>query len=246
MHLVIVEDLDIDREKLAGLIRQDRVNHKEPIDLSFYRSGEEFLAAYRKGGCDGIFLDILMSGISGIETAKKIREKEPRLPIIFTTTEPDFALDGFSVHAMDYLLKPLSAEKVSWCLNELREYLAAPAFLSVLETSGWGHNTPVDIPLDEILYGQYRNHIMDIHTLSQVFCTRLSFRDFTTLLPKDGRFLICGRGLAVNLSQLLQVEDGVLLLKNGERLPFSRRRKAEVQKAFAEWIFSRSRKGGWR
>lgn len=52
MHLVIVEDLDIDREKLAGLIRQDRVNHKEPIDLSFYRSGEEFLAAYRKGGCD--------------------------------------------------------------------------------------------------------------------------------------------------------------------------------------------------
>ncbi|MDE7244781.1 MAG: LytTR family DNA-binding domain-containing protein, partial [Oscillospiraceae bacterium] len=133
MHLILVEDLDMDRERLAELIRSDCALRRENVDLSFYAGGEEFLAQYRPQSCDGIFLDILLGGVSGIKVAERVREQEPRLPVIFTTTEPDFALDGFSVHAMDYLLKPLSQEKVSWCLEQLREYLAVPSSIPLLE-----------------------------------------------------------------------------------------------------------------
>lgn len=245
MRLAIVEDLETDRRRLAGLIRRDCARMGESADISIYESGETFLEQYRPGSCDGVFLDILLGGISGIDTAKRIRGKEPRLPIIFTTTEPDFALDGFEVHAMDYLVKPVEEARVSWCMKELRGCLTAPAAVSLLEVSGWGHASPVSVPLDEILYGQYQNHCVEVHTTVRTICTRLSFQEFTERLPQAGCFVVCGRGLVVNLSQIERVGDSALLLRNGESIQFSRSRKQEIQRAFTEWAFARSRKGGW-
>lgn len=245
MHLIIVEDLETDREQLAGLIRQDCARTGRTVDLSFYESGEAFLEQYHPGSCDGIFLDILMNTLSGVDVAWKVREAEPRLPIIFTTTEPDYALDGFSLHALDYLVKPVTAEKVAWCLKELTAYLETPASLSLTEISGRGHSKPLDIPLDNIRYAEYHRHVMEIHTALGKFTARISFQDFTAKLPHNGRFYVCGRGLVVNFSQIERVEDGFLLLKGGEILPFSHRRKKEVQKAFRDWTFASLRKGGW-
>ena len=245
MHLIIVEDLETDREKLAELLRQDFARREADVGLSFYESGEAFLAHYRPRVCDGLFLDILLNGMNGIEIARKIRETEKHLPVIFTTRERDYAVDGFDIGARDYLVKPLTAEKVSRCMERMREYLARPASIPLRETSGWGHASPLDVPLDEILYAQYGNHIVDVHTTQGVFCTRQSFQDFTAQLPHTGRFYVCGRGLMVNLSHVRQVGEDALLLKNRETLPFSRSRKQDVQKAYAEWAFARARKGGW-
>lgn len=117
MHLIIVEDWESDRDQLAALIREECASHKEQVDLSFYTSGEDFLAHYRPRSCDGLFLDILLDSLTGIEVARKIRETETHLPIIFTTTERDYAVDGFAVKATDYLIKPLILEQVARCMG---------------------------------------------------------------------------------------------------------------------------------
>lgn len=245
MHLIIVEDLSFDQEKLADLIRQDCAGHEESVDLSFYASGEDFLAYYRPKSCDGLFLDIVLGGLTGIEVARRVREKEPYLPIIFTTTERDYAVDGFAVRGTDYLIKPLDPAQVARCMERLREFLAVPSSISLLETSGRGHSAPVEIPLDDILYAQCFDHIIQVKTIFDVYRTRQSFQDIAAQLPHTGRFYVCGRGLAVNLSYVERVLEGELLLKNGDRLSFSRSRKQDVQKAYADWSFTRSRKGGW-
>lgn len=245
MHLIIVEDLSFDQEKLADLIRQDCAGHEESVDLSFYASGEDFLAHYRPKSCDGLFLDIVLGGLTGIEVARRVREKEPYLPIIFTTTERDYAVDGFAVRGTDYLIKPLDPAQVARCMERLREFLAVPSSISLLETSGRGHSAPVEIPLDDILYAQCFDHIIQVKTIFDVYRTRQSFQDIAAQLPHTGRFYVCGRGLAVNLSYVERVQEGELLLKNGDRLSFSRSRKQDVQKAYADWSFTRSRKGGW-
>lgn len=245
MHLIIVEDLSFDQEKLADLIRQDCAGHEESVDLSFYASGEDFLAHYRPKSCDGLFLDIVLGGLTGIEVARRVREKEPYLPIIFTTTERDYAVDGFAVRGTDYLIKPLDPAQVARCMERLREFLAVPSSISLLETSGRGHSAPVEIPLDDILYAQCFDHIIQVKTIFAVYRTRQSFQDIAAQLPHTGRFYVCGRGLAVNLSYVERVLEGELLLKNGDRLSFSRSRKQDVQKAYADWSFTRSRKGGW-
>lgn len=245
MHLIIVEDLSFDQEKLADLIRQDCAGHEESVDLSFYASGEDFLAHYRPKSCDGLFLDIVLGGLTGIEVARRVREKEPYLPIIFTTTERDYAVDGFAVRGTDYLIKPLDPAQVARCMERLREFLAVPSSISLLETSGRGHSAPVEIPLDDILYAQCFDHIIQVKTIFAVYRTRQSFQDIAAQLPHTGRFYVCGRGLAVNLSYVERVLEGELLLKNGDRLSFSRSRKQDVQRAYADWSFTRSRKGGW-
>lgn len=245
MHLIIVEDLESDREKLAELIREDCFRHGESADLSFYACGEDFLAQFRPKCCDGLFLDVLLDGLTGMEAAAKVREADRRLPIIFTTGERDYAVDSYAVKATDFLLKPMDSEKVARCMERLREYLAEPSSISLPETSGRGHCVPVDVPLEQILYAQCFNHTIDVHTASGVYRIRQSFQDFTARLPHSGRFYVCGRGLVVNLSQVSRVLDNELLLKNGERLSFSRNRRQEIQKAHAEWYASRTRKGGW-
>lgn len=245
VHFIIVEDQELDRKELAVLIREFYEADSQPLEFSFYNSGEAFLTHYQPGSCDALFLDIILGGISGIETARTVREREARLPIIFTTSEPDFALDGYAVHAMDYLVKPLKASKVSWCLRELKEYLAAPVLLTISKIDGPGHSHTIDLPLDEIRYGRYRAHNMEIHTSAGLVVTRLSFQDFTALLPHSGRFYACGRDLVVNFSYVERVADGELMMKGGDRLQFSRSRQAKVQEAFSSWVFSRSRKGGW-
>ena len=245
MHLIIVEDLSFDQEKLADLIRQDCAGHEESVDLSFYASGEDFLAHYRPKSCDGLFLDIVLGGLTGIEVARRVREKEPYLPIIFTTTERDYAVDGFAVRGTDYLIKPLDPAQVARCMERLREFLAVPSSISLWEPSGRGHSAPVEVALDDVLYGQYLDHVMTVHTCYGVYRTRSSFQDFTAQLPHTGRFYACGRGLVVNLSQVARVLDSELLLKNGDRLPFSRNRRRDIQQAYAEWAVTRTRKGGW-
>lgn len=245
MHFIIVEDLSFDREKLAGLIRQNCAAHGEDADFSFYASGEDFIAHYRPKSCDGLFLDILLGGMTGIEVARRVREKEKRLPLIFTTTERDYAVDGFAVRGTDYLIKPLDPAQVARCMERLREYLAEPSSISLLEPSARGHSVPVVVALDDILYGQYMDHVMTVYTVSGVYRTRSSFQDFTGQLPHTGRFCVCGRGLVVNLSYVARVLDGELLLKNGDRLSFSRNRRREVQEAYADWMAARTRKGGW-
>lgn len=245
MHLIIVEDLEIDREQLAALIRQDCASHEESVDLSFYASGEEFVEHYRPKSCDGLFLDIVLGGLTGIEVARRVREVETRLPIIFTTAERDYAVDGFAVRATDYLIKPLDPGQVARCMERLREHLAAPSSISLLEPSGRGHSAPVEVALDDILYGQYLDHVMTVYTCSGAYRTRSSFQDFTAQLPHTGRFYVCGRGLVVNLSHVTRVLDSELLLKNGERLSFSRNRRQEIQKAYANWAAERTRKGRW-
>ena len=245
MHLIIVEDLSFDQEKLADLIRQDCAGHAESVDFSFYASGEDFLSHYRPRSCDGLFLDVLLGGVTGIEVARRVREAEKHLPVIFTTRERDYAVDGFAVDATDYLVKPLDRLQVARCMERLRKYLAVPSCISLLEPSGRGHSVPVDVALDDVLYGQYLDHVMTVYTRSGAYRTRSSFQDFTAQLPHTGRFYVCGRGLVVNLSQVTRVLDRELLLKNGERLPFSRNRRQEIQKAYAEWAAGCVRKGGW-
>jgi len=245
MHFVIIEDLPSDRQKLMELILSDYAGRQQQVDFSCFDSGEAFLEKYRPGLCDAMFVDVLLGPMSGIETARYVRSQEPTLPIIFTTTEPDFALDSYQVHAMDYLVKPLDQRKLSWCLKQLQEYLASSAYMELAVIDMERHSQLCTVALDNILYAKSQNHALIVRTTDDMLRTRLSFQDFLNLLPQTGRFLICGRGVTVNLSHVEAVEDGVLLLKNGERLLFTKGKLAEVRKAFTDWSFQRSRKGGW-
>lgn len=85
-------------------------------------------------------MDIMLdrTGLNGIETAEKLRSFAKRIPLIFITSERDYSLEGYRVHPLDYLLKPVDAASLSWCLDEIRTFLAEPAYIEIQESLGQG------------------------------------------------------------------------------------------------------------
>ena len=133
MHFAIVEDLAMDQEHLIRLIQENFKKHNETADFDCYESGEDFLEHFRPGLYHAVFMDIMLdqSGLNGIETAEKLRSIAERIPLVFITSERDYSLQGYRVHPLDYLLKPVDANALSWCLDEIRTFLAEPAYIEI-------------------------------------------------------------------------------------------------------------------
>ncbi len=246
MHFAIVEDLKSDQEILISRIREDCAAHQESVDLSVYESGEAFLADFRRGFCSAVFLDIMLKGeMSGLDTAWKIRGTDEEIPIIFTTTERDFALESYGVHAMDFLVKPVQANALSWCMKRLREVLAAPVVLTV--RSILEDRTVISrmIPLDEILYMEsVRNGIL-LHTTEETIRTAQTYAEIVRQLPDEGRFYECSRGLTVNFSFVTAIADnGEITLSAGDRIFCSRRKLKETLAAYDRYQFMMLRSKG--
>ena len=148
-------------------------------------------------------------------------------------------------HPLDYLLKPVEEKALAWCLDEIRTFLAAPAYIEIQAALGRGQSSTQRILLDDFLYAETQNHRLIIHTSSGDTATRISFSELMALLPKGRRFYMSGRGLLINFSQVASVdEDGSVHLKNGSCFFCSRRKKKETKEAFATYLFDTLRKGG--
>ncbi|RHV69871.1 DNA-binding response regulator [Clostridium sp. OM02-18AC] len=248
MHYAIVEDRTEDQEYLLGLIREEHRKLGIPADFSCYPNGEVFLKEFIPGTFQAVFLDIMLekNGLNGMETARRLRCLSKRIPIIFTTSELEFALEGYEVHPLDYLLKPVEPDKLAWCLQEIREHLAVPSCITIPVTSGQGA-APVNRPLslDDIVYVEKSGHCLLVHSMKDDIRTRMSFSDLLALLPKSGSFYLNSKTLLVNFSQVQAIsEDGKILFKNGESLFCSRRTKKETQDAYFSYVFHNLRKDG--
>ena len=227
MHLIIVEDLPFDQEKLADLIRQDCASHGESVDLSFYASGEDFLAHYRPKSCDGLFLDVLLGGLTGIEVARRVREAEKRLPVIFTTRERDYAVDGFAVDATDYLVKPLDEKRFRQTMDRVLGELSKEARTRLILRQKGMYAV---VPLSDLVYCEVQGRKLYLHRTDGTvldFYGRLD--EFTKRV--DTRFFRCHRSYLVNLDHIRGCSPGrVYLIPNGE-IPVSRLREQALKQA---------------
>ena len=160
MHIAIVEDFVFDQEHLIDLIKKDFEKHGEMADFTCYESGEAFLKAFRPGLFNAVFMDIMLAknGLNGIETAEKLRTVAARIPLIFVSNERDYSLEGYRVHPLDYLLKPVDADALDWCLNEIRTFLSEPAYIEIQAVLGQGQSSCQRILLDDFLYAETQNH----------------------------------------------------------------------------------------
>ncbi|MCD8020287.1 MAG: LytTR family DNA-binding domain-containing protein [Clostridiales bacterium] len=245
MHLAIIDDQEPDRGRLVSLINEYCAANRETMTFSSYESGESFLGDFSPGRFSVVFLDILMDGMSGIEVAKEIRKKDAHIAIIFTTTEPGFALDSYGVHALDYLVKPVTAERLAWCLKKLYDIAAIPLYIKVKgATAANVAGTTKLLALEDILYAQSARNVLDIHMTDGDIRTYYTFREFMQLLPGNGQFYECGRGLMVNFQHVKKIQEGgKIILSNNTEVFSSRRKTKETIEAYANYKFSIIRKG---
>lgn len=116
MVIVAADDEKLALESLMSAIRKAAPDG----EVHGFRRAEEALSFVKDHSCDIAFLDIEMRGTNGVELARKIKEENPKVNIIFTTGYSEFMADAFRLHASGYVMKPVTPEKILAELQDLR------------------------------------------------------------------------------------------------------------------------------
>ena len=233
MNMAIIEDSGQELSLLERCLQSYLSSRQVYRVIDTYTSGEAFLENWPSKSYDLVFLDILMEGISGIEVARKIRETDSECLLIFISSSKEYALQGFEVRAFDYLLKPLSEERfqktMDLCQNELAKHIR---YIEVKES-----RTLVKIPLNEIIYTDYYNHYIQIHTAARLIRSYQQFDVFSPLLLCYPQFLCCYRNCIVNMDHVDSVDKHDFVMENGERVPITRGNRNSIYQQYADYQF---------
>lgn len=220
LSIGLCDDDSPDLENLRLIIeRYTRLRHIS-CALRSFSSGEDLLFAIDKGNTFNIvFLDVFMGLVNGVDIARELREHDQSCSLIFATNSRGHAIDGYGVHALQYLLKPLSEQSVFAALDQAVAQQTQKADRSVLMVNKYGSYR---IMLDDIIYVESNARIVTVHTRCQGdldFYTRLD--DFERQCT-DRRFLRCHKSFLVNLDYVFAIEHQSITLETGQKIRISK------------------------
>lgn len=237
MRIAIVDDLITERERLTEMLTAElRATHTDIHKLDTFDSAESFLKNWTDDAYDLVLLDIYMGGATGVEAARKIRETDENVHLVFCTTSNEFASESYALGISYYLHKPYSADDLRRMIRkarprnyELTRYVLLPDGQKLL--------------LRSVTYTQYDNHVISIfRNQGAALAIRMSQGDFEALVA-DVEFIIpCSKGLTVNLHEVERIDNSVFLMKDGSFVPISRRKLKDVQKLYDAFLFRKMRK----
>jgi DNA-binding LytR/AlgR family response regulator len=187
-------------------------------EINLYQSGEDFLRAvskYKKR-YDVILLDVIMSGMNGIDLAKEIRKVDKEAAIVFITSHVDFALKGYDVHALHYLLKPVDPS----ALEHLLAAVYAKRYQSQTITIKMGSQNFI-VNVDDIIYMETSDRRVKVVQKDKTVFYSGKLTDLMLTLPRD-RFVRCHHSFALNINNVREIARYKAVAVNGENIPVSR------------------------
>ena len=241
MNIAVVDDQIRETAGLCDILTEYASSANLPVTVDRFESGEEFLAGYRPYLYSVIFLDIYMSGISGIETARSIRESDAEAHIIFLTSSMDHMGEAFSVHAFHYLLKQSGEEFRKTVVELMDDVLKSRHSNSPVLGFLWGKKE-YRISYNDLIYIKSNNHnleIMDSH--ENAYFPRITYKDVYKKLSSDGRFLQINRGILVNIDKIESFspasDPNICRLKGDYCFPINLRERKAINAIRQNYIF---------
>ncbi len=192
-----------------------------------FADGQALLQGFRPE-FDVLFLDIEMPRLDGMSAARQIRERDEQVTIIFITNMAQYAIHGYEVGALDFLLKPVSYEALEMRLQKVWKLAQARQESGILLSLGSGLRK---IALSELFYVELVGHDLVYHLKDQSVTLRGSMREAEEQL-RGKPFFKCNSCYLVNLDHVRAVSDGVAVV-GGDRLQISRARKKAFMEALA-------------
>lgn len=213
------------------LLKQYSKKHK---NINQFNSFENDLLSYfySQNDIDILFLDIKFQTYSGIEIAKKIRDIDPSVILIFLTSFPEYALSGYKVKAFDYLVKPLSYLQLENVLDRaISELESNEKHFLIIKDSG----NIFKIEFSEIVYIETYNRNILFHLTSESEITgHESLKAYENKL--DERFYRCHTGYIVNMAYVTSIQKDYAILNSNVTVPVSRYKKKKFQMLFTDFL----------
>ncbi len=198
------------------------------VQIETFSSAESFLFRYaEEKNFDILLLDVEMGQMDGVTMAKRIRQENETMQIVFITGYSDYISEGYEVEALHYLMKPVREEKLSSVLDRAADKIRQNEKVLNLELSG----EMVRLPMHEIRYLDVQKNYVTVHA-KQDYTLKRSLGDFEKEL--DERFFRAGRGLILNLKTIRRVTKQEVHLSDGCVLPLPRGAYEPLNRAIIE------------
>ena len=199
-----------------------------------FSNGQALLNAMYDETFDLYLLDIVMPEMDGIDLGMELRKTDENGVIIYLTTSPDFALQGYQTKAASYLLKPVREDELFRALDDALKVISDRREQSVIVKTTDGMSR---LLLDHILYVEQTERVPHYH-LKDGSCVvsvtiQTSFLDIMQPLLADKRFYLCGASFVLNLHCIKSINKADVLFVGGQQTTVPRRAAAELN---AAWI----------
>lgn len=230
IRIAVAEDDLSWAHQLQTYVDQYARESGKSFEVSLFADGEDLLEQYH-GQFDLVFLDVQMRFLDGMATAELIRRTDPEVIIIFITNMAQYAIRGYAVDALDYVLKPVSyfafSQRLERAIGRMKR--RARRYMTIAIRGG-----ARKLDISRILYVESQGHNLVFVTDGEEHTATGTIREVEEKLESFG-FFRCNKGCLVNLEHVDGVRDGCAIV-GGHALPISRGRKNEFLAALTDYV----------
>ena len=214
--IAICDDSAADREYVTDMVGRWAERNGHAIRLNKFDSAEGFLFHYaEESDYDILLLDIEMPGMDGVTMARKLRQDNDTVQIVFITGYSDYISEGYEVAALHYLMKPVKADKLCSVLDRAAEKLKKNEKILTFDVGG----EMIRVPVYQIRYADVFGNYVTVHAQTDV-TIKMTLGDLEKLL--DERFFRVGRSAIINLALVSRVTKKEIVLSEGTVVPLPR------------------------
>lgn len=229
IKIAIVEDEQLYAKQLHEYLRKYEKENGEVIEVTIYSDGDQIVEKYQSQ-YDIILMDIEMKFMDGMSAAEEIRKIDTEVVIIFITNMTQYAIRGYAVDALDYVLKPVSYFALSQRLNRAIGRMRKRESKMIMVNMKGGI---VRLNIANIYYIESQGHTLILHTILGDYETSGTMKEMESKLL-GMNFCRGNKGYLINLQHVDGISDGCAIVKD-EKLILSRARRKEFMEALTKY-----------
>lgn len=228
MRIAVCDDEELFRIEFKSVL--DKVLINAEYDIDTFSGGSSLYEAFLKNPFDLVFLDIEMPGIDGITLAKRLRTVSENVQIVFLTSHIEYALEGYEVNALRYLVKPVDMNKLSEVLKYIQDKKNNSRQIMIKQE---GEDIVIDI--SDVIYMESMDKNVRIVTSKSEYITRYNISDYEEELKNSG-FLRIHRGYLISLSKVKKIVKNNVVMDGDISLPVSRSNVKALKDALYAYV----------
>lgn len=230
IRIAVVEDDLSYSNQLTEYLHKYEAECGERFEISTFPDGNRIVDSYHSQ-FDIILMDIEMQFMDGMSAAEAIRKNDKEVVIIFITHTPQYAIRGYEVEALDYIIKPVSyfafTQRLTRAITRMKKREQKSIVISV-------KGGVVRLAANSIYYIESQGHDLIYHTAQGEYVTTGTMKDSEEAL-RSLHFFRGSKWYLINLALVDGLEDGSARLRDGKRISLSRGRKKEFMAALAQY-----------
>ena len=237
LNIAICDDDPEISEQIKSYIDDYQISFDHDFELEFFSDGISLLSSEKLTKHNILFLDVEMPLLSGIDTAKQLRDLiTPAAKIVFISNYPEYMQNSFSVHPYHYLQKPISREIVYGILSSVIHDIEKERVFITITRPDLSVTT---LNINDLLFiesANSRKRIVSFHCKESVFSAKGTLAKFEDIL-RGKQFLRCQKSILVNIFHIHYLHSQEITLDTGERIPIGRSYVTDIRNKLSKIIF---------